>query len=1139
MDSPKTPGPCCCCAKGVRTWCGAVSVVVGVILLIIGGSAPGGLNKAALSQLTPNLVTDSSGTGPVIAARIGADVMGGPPGTAPFGLQTLAGTATDADDNGVANDIYVTTVRNVADVMTIMSQPQVDEIGPLAYRSYSSIDETCVAQFGLTCGVAGGVQTWYDRKVVRYDSANSAAAFRDHSLGGPFDTTYVTVPNANFRGLEAQLRKITSGVLSGFESLAVPLFGLQGIEKLAATGPSGLPALLSRLTLGLVVGGIYESATNQGLHLSDFVGNTPTNPPLYFSLGADLSAASPPMAVAVPTAVFTPVSPAQLAVSPLAPAGLALTLAALQDLAAFPAGPPCACASLTAYVAALAAAGSTAPARDAQALLAWYAGLLGLASPPNAAMASFAQATAANAVYSKQVKFAFADVVAGDWDTVAWSQLANNGVLGVLAADQVYRAQIAAGGTDASATAAAIAAAAGLFGEGAGNLCSSAYHLSVLDDVPAGTLPGNQIPEFSCWNARANPLSFGSKLSGASLMRVVGNASSDPPAAFGGGVNTSLTGGGAIQIGGVSVPGSEGVQNTAIFMMGVAGNLAQVAAGTAALQAALAAGGAAPANTPPESYIALAFAALKAAASPTDQATAAQAYAAAIATYGGSAPCPVSRGNVLGLNVRCFEMYDVVAWLNHVARDIIVTPTFIAAGPRVFNDATGSFVPLADPYYAQFNLFNEPTPMRAGPFLRCTLREYLEIGCHDNLQDFVLHVLTNSPVGLAANRLPPAAPTTFEGASTDLLWAAYKATHPPNVRNTGTSADLTMVDTIVSEGVPASPPASVAQVPIWGGPLGSSSTTNRVGGSYDGNAFPPTLKLVGQDYSAAWPSISVWVWQAYRQCSLAYSATVSDPTGAGIQLWRFMLSGGGGGGTAEPTAAQWSAAIPRMKTDVAAVGAPAPPTCGVSIAKVAGDAPVYLGSPYWWGCQQNGLGVNAAVPAYAWATPGSVAATRNNADPATGLVSFVDVEPITGKTMNAHKRLGVHLYWGGTSAWYNLRPCFGLMYWIDQHGQVSSATATTFVGLLGKLKQGAAVAQGVLVAIGVVLVLIGGYSIRAGCAMPRPGGEQFEDGFNSGAPPMAPIIIGGPAKMVIRTAGAPPPPPPPQGAISVSNVSVV
>ena len=194
------------------------------------------------------------------------------------------------------------------------------------------------------------------------------------------------------------------------------------------------------------------------------------------------------------------------------------------------------------------------------------------------------------------------------------------------------------------------------------------------------------------------------------------------------------------------------------------------------------------------------------------------------------AQCPAARGNTLLLQLRCFELLDVARWLSHLAKDAVFDPAFARASPRMFDPALGRFTPLADPYYQRpggsaggADFFGaEAAPLRAGPFLRCTLREYLEVGCHDNAADYLLALLGLAAPGAPGSRLPPVAPVSWEGAAQDEAWATHVRTGAPRRRRVGTAESVYDVDEIVAEAVGA---VAVSDVAAWGGPRSDANAT--------------------------------------------------------------------------------------------------------------------------------------------------------------------------------------------------------------------------------------------------------------------------------------------------------------------------
>ena len=1133
--SPKSLAPVVCtlpaapmaCTRHTRTVAGAAALAFGLVMVIVGASVASTYPESVRARLHASLVLGTGSAAPLVGARLAAGVFGGPAGSQPRAVAYAAGNAPDVNDTGAAVDLYVPNITNV-EAALLGAQPAVAEVGPVAYRRYSLFNYSCA-----DCGVsAQGVQTFFDRTSVRFDADASAPGVpADRRFGGAWDSSYITVPNAGMRDLESRLASLHPA-LSSLEAFAVPLFSLQAVAQL-------LPALEYALrveTFPLMASAMLEAAYvavraaggNAGYLLPrQFVSNSGPFLAPGLTLGQDYTdAAAPgPMSIAVYGALFGYASPTPYvglsAVSPLSPAGWRLTIPALTACPAAPAGATCG-----AYIAAFMGAvngftpGTYAgPAdarltRDAFAVLQWYRRILGSpAAPYGDTYAGYA----AGAINSLQHMYGIEpDVVA--WPDAVWSQLTNNGVQGVLAAYSVYFSARAAGAANETAMAATTAAAPALLGAGAPNLCAESQQLSLLDVLPASTLPGvgaGAVPELSCYISRAGAGGFGAKLSASALRAVLGTAADAAVASAAAPVAASLRGGGLFPSGpgGAGLPRTEGLYNSVLFAAGARALAADVAA-------AAAASGGASADPIAASLAAVQTAFGRLAANPTS--TALQtAYAAAVAAADAAAPaqCPAARGNTLLLQLRCFELLDVARWLSHLAKDAVFDPAFARASPRMFDPSLGRFTPLADPYYQQpggsaggADFFGaEAAPLRAGPFLRCTLREYLEVGCHDNAADYLLALLGLAAPGAPGSRLPPVAPVSWEGAAQDEAWATHVRTGAPRRRRAGTAESVYGVDEIVAEAVGA---AAVSDVAAWGGPRGdANATTSPVTGSFSGGAFRPTLNLASQDLSAAAarPALAVWLAPALRAASLGFVAAVQDVRGAGVQLWRYMLpvpvaAGAGAAGDSDAPAAVWAGALPRMKSDDEA----STPACAASLRATSNNVSLFWAPPYFYGCRSNGL-LGAPVPGYAWSDTGSAAALRIESSPERGLVSLVDVEPISGRALLSHRRLGAHLLWG-PSLWFPLRRTYGALFWQDEHSTATADYAAVLAGVQN-VQRVARNILGSLVGLGVMLALAGAVGLRsalhkepksaaAPLAIVSAAGSGADGGDGGNAPPV-------------------------------------
>ena len=890
------------------------------------------------------------------------------------------------------------------------------EIGPISYREYEDVDTSCAK-----CGFSGDVMTWYNRKVVRFNPADSHADFKDHKTGSKFDTTYVTVPNLNYHGLEAQVRTLSGGQISTLESLTIPLFFAQGMSKLLAN--DALPLLFRTTTLPIVFGLMITelvtlhsttygtpcaslisqvAAYNQCLSfqaLKDFRSNDARASAKYFSLGQDLSSSMTDAALGV---IFSTSSPGLLSVG-----GWSLFGAALQGASKTPQDQAPIVAFSTAFATACATAGDTSYATTPTKLtthvgllMQWVGTLLSTATA-NGALSSPAAAKAFDLLKSYVNSLSVSGASLNDYSELAYLQLGSNSIMSALAYANNVPTATSSMGTSVE------------------NECTSTIAASLIDTAALkAQIPGGAIPEFSCWNVRSNPNSLGTRLSPSQMKTWF----------------TTLMSGASLSLGGATVPGSAGFMSIAGFMAG--GNALAKAFGTAADTAA--AGGTPAADMLDTLYIASKYRAYMTSKTSSNAAI----YNAAVA---GAANCP-SAYNPLNLNLKCSQILDLVGFVSHFSQNLIYNPTFVNIGPRI-SDGVGGFKLHTDPYWN--GLANEATPLRAGPFLRCTVREVLEKGCHDNLQDYALGALAGQPPGTPSNRLENLISTSYEGATrktafeTDFVNKAMP--EPVNGRYTGAS-NLDLIDVIQADS------GRLGPFTEFGGPMGSTKMDHPLDGSYSGNQFKPELEINFWDSPKDLASVKVWVYQVRRSVDLIYSGQVEDPTGAGIKLRRFSLPD----------------VLPKMKTDDPATLSSVPyygradvfptPTCAVNILPIAKGIPIFIGSPYLEPCHKNVSGYNYSVPTIA-----SHTAMRD-------LKTYIDIEPITGIVMNGFKRLGVHVGWKA-SPWYNLKTTYGLAYWVQLRGAIKSDRATTFALLLKTVKALMADSFSGMIAVGVISLI--------------------------------------------------------------------
>jgi hypothetical protein len=154
---------------------------------------------------------------------------------------------------------------------------------------------------------------------------------------------------------------------------------------------------------------------------------------------------------------------------------------------------------------------------------------------------------------------------------------------------------------------------------------------------------------------------------------------------------------------------------------------------------------------------------------------------------------------------------------------------------------------------------------------------------------------------------------------------------------------------------------------------------------------------------------------------------------------------------------------------------------------MASGVPIFIGSPYLEPCHKNVSGYNYSVPTIA-----SHTAMRD-------FRTYIDIEPITGIAMNGFKRLGVHIAWKA-SPWYNLKPTYGLAYWVQLRGAIKSDKAKTFALLLKTVKALMADSFSGLIAVGVISLIVSAILFYFAWIVPKaPTGDDAASTTTSGA----------------------------------------
>jgi len=909
---------------------------------------------------------------------------------------TATGGYSADDDNGVNYTYYIANITN-PDAVLAGGRIVLGQVGPLRYRRYVLAIEQQSSDYG--------VETWRERQIRRYLSSSAPAQFEAYPSS--LQSAYVTQPNVGFAALVAQLAAlIHSSTPIPFEYVAVPLFASGGASELSSAAAEFAPVTLTPLFLGYlfqttitlyISSGSVAPAAAAATVLSDWTNATNPAPAGVVNVLMRGPAGLLNMQLAVAAALWSPTGPLSL----LTAAGWSAWASALLG------GESAVAALVGTFV-------TTFGPVDSNYYSNPYLGLthvgsvlqfIGAFLTPGSPQYTTSTTTLAGVLQSAGL------LPSGNWDDIAAATLAGNAPLGFL------EAFVVGGGTlPVSPSVLEPIAGYNLL-----NMCPTGA--SLADSALAAAAGLSTPPEMSCWAARglggSSSAKFGARLSVAQMSQLLYN----------------LTNGAGLA--GQPLPGTA---NAASFVLAAT----QIATDAPAVIAA---------NNVSSPLFVLALAgtyyaqyvAAVAASDSVAAGVAAASHAAAMAAY---PSCPGY--DVLGLGVNCAQLVDTASYLSYVAQKVVFEPTFVNVGPRVWNATSKTFVPHPDPFLA--TLFNEPNARRAGPLLRCTVTEAIEIGCHDNLLDYLSQLLFSSVPGAPASRIPPVDAGDFPyTAAGNASYAAYVATLTGtgyDSRYTGES-DVNLADVAISVG-------GATQLTLWGGVPGSGSPITPIVGSFTGLQFPPKADL-NVDYNAAPAFERIFVYKILRPVDIQYSGNTMDPSGQ-VRMWHFTLA---------TTPDQVPSALPWYASDVAAnhtlLGGS--PRCGAYVAAISNGAPVIVGKPYFLNC-----GSDYSLAADYDLADGTSAPTEETHG------TFLDVEPISGMVLNAHKRLGAHIRLG-PSPWYPMRVATPLMFFVDESGTLSSTQARDIATGLSRARAAANVI------VYTVALVLGGLFLILGVAM--------------------------------------------------------
>ena len=919
--------------------------------------------------------------------------------------------------------------------------PTIIEYGPISYRQYTSTDYQCTPYPNIKCGLSadGNTQTYYDRPTILFDKKRTDKTLQNQSN---WNTIYLTIPNIGYRALETNVVTLANGLAKSFDDVAIPIFSSNLLRTMLPSLDIGLRCLLVPIALQEIV----NDAVNTAKIVNSFtITRAYDDVALGFlsnrvnmgilTFGIDLS---PNNAFHMSTTVMRTLLNASNPISPLHMDGWNIIFSTIQEyqqqqqnnnMNIGPATQMFMDNFLnefrlvdTAYPD---AQDPTQPSIKAlyhiNLLLSWLTMFVNTSTTTNTLII---ESNAAAALYRIGM------IPTNDWKEVIYSQLGSNNILGSI--PDLFQL-LNASNTKDSRT--------GLKRENDCPTTVSTYGGASFIDIPfiATQMPAIYPLEFSCWNnrefipslpinvsyftntSRVIDYSFGSKLSSTDMRKII---------------HTFTTGPGMLMFY-TNDNYFTGTKNIALFLQGIE-----------LLQSDLK-----NFNSTIESYI---YSAATGYGNVLDKFWTPNQYNNLISTLGN---CP-SQYDPLNFQLPCTVLFDIRQWLIQISKYLVWYPQFVYRGPIVYDKPSQTFISHPEAYYA--NLINENNPLRAGPFIKCTLYEILEYGCHDNLLDYLNQKLRNKLPGDKSSRISPIISTDYSSPSKDNEWNIYKQQHKPNTRYTG-KLDIKKIDLLQKFN-------DDKEITVWNGYMDNTgSFSNTVGGSYTGTQFAPLLSLYSSNnynYEEITNEISVWVSQGLRNINLQYSNSGMDPYN-NLYTWQYRLA-------VDRTYESWKTTIPRMKTDTK----DDTPICAANVANVASGAPVYLSTPYFIGCPHYALANYKEIPGYNY----SDNRTRNE----ERLSTYLNVEPISGIVTNGHKRLGAHLRWDH-SVWYpSLSLTYGLVYWIDISGTMKETDSKELSSIINDTRYMLhLLIPAVLYSAGSVFFLLGIYLLNKGRKIPK------------------------------------------------------
>ena len=381
-----------------------------------------------------------------------------------------------------------------------------------------------------------------------------------------------------------------------------------------------------------------------------------------------------------------------------------------------------------------------------------------------------------------------------------------------------------------------------------------------------------------------------------------------------------------------------------------------------------------------------------------------------------------------GMN--CFEVMDIAAYFTQVARQWAFFPQLAWNFP----------VPTTAANRNGMHMSNVAT----GPFARTTAKQLMMDGYHESL----LWFLSGMQPGAGA---PPAVMTK------EVSEAAFLAARTNNTKD----AFITGADDLSRIGK-AQQFAGRSQYVEWVQP-GKAGIA--VEGAYDTTRFEPSFDLRFKEADAK-PSIRIWLGELRRHVNLAFEGETAGPNGEAT-AFRYKLRN-----EAQLEAGGFSGFKPAQASDVDALYGQ--PKCLYSVKRIqnptaALNPDVYLSAPQFSLCDDDDKQM--------YQTPDGIDTESYDA---AKYSTMVDIEPVSGRTIHAIRRLAVYLRME-PSQWYPMLPSgknyYQPVYWLQEARGINAQAETDLVSAYRSARAIQYEVPPALLAVGAILLMAGIYFI--------------------------------------------------------------